>query len=264
MTLNATPADAAAAATLKGKVALVSGATSGIGLACAEALAGAGAFVWVTALAASEAAETAQRLAATGGRTNSAALDVTDEKQWAAVVARVERDAGALDILVNNAGDLEFCAIEDTPVEMVWRQARLNIGGAFNGINACWPLLKKSAGVILNINSTAAHHMSPRGLPYHSSKGGQLGVTRAAAAEGRAHGIRAISLHPGLTYTPGAQRVLGLDETAFRKRIAEGPAPLKRPPVPADIAAAVVFLASGAARHITGVEFNLDGGQNAR
>lgn len=264
ITLNATLATASTAADLTGKIALVTGALGGIGLTCAQALARAGAFVWVSGRKPEQGAELVRQLTEAGGKADYVNIDVMVEADWAAAAKVIEQRSGRIDILVNNAGNLERSPLEDTPLERILYMARLNIEGAFLGTSYCWSLLKKARGIVFNMNSTGGQHATPTGLPYSSSKGGMLGLSRAAAADGLKHGIRSISLHPGSTWTPGMARVYGESIEIFRQRVAESGMPLKRPVETADIAAAVVFLSSDRARHITGVEFTIDGGLIAR
>lgn len=278
--LNASVEAAGGVATLKGKIVLITGGESGIGQACAIAMARAGATIIVTGRsdqggsisargagllkgrAAEKGSETVRLIEEIGGKADYMKLDVTVEDDWKRVVSDVEKGHGRLDVLVNNAGNVGGDDLSTTDMDTVMYVYHLNIEGAFLGMTHFWPLLKKSRGVIFNMNSTAGIHGSAGGFAYPASKGGMLGITRAAAVDGRPHGIRAISVHPGSTWTPGMQRARSIDEEEFLKRSVS--IPLKRPAYPADIAVAVVYLASDAARHISGIQVNIDGGGIAR
>ncbi len=265
--MNATVEQAGRAASLAGKIALVTGATStyGIGRVSARAMAKAGAYVFVTSRDPDKGTEVVAEIEADGGKASFLRLDVTIEEEWVLAMAVVREQFGRLDILVNNAGNLAFSPIEEMPLDTVWYMIHLNIEGAFFGTTYAWPLMQDSGGVILDINSTGGQSGSVGGTAYPSSKGGMLGLSRAAAADGRRHGIRVISIHPGSTWTPGMERVLGVNKEEYERNIAEsGSIPLGRGAESADIAAALVYLASDDARHITGIEYNIDGGSSAR
>ena len=265
--MNATLEQAGNVASLAGKIAMVSGATStfGIGRISARALALAGAYVYVTGRDPVQGAETVAEIEAEGGKTSFLRLDVTVEEDWAQAMAAVREQFGRLDILVNNAGNAISGRIEELPLDTVWYLAHLNIEGAFLGTTYAWPLMKDSGGVILDINSVAGQGGSVGGTGYPSSKGGLLGLSRAAAADGRRHGIRVISIHPGGTWTPGMERVTRFTREEYDRNISErGRIPLGRSAESEDTAVAVVYLASDDARHITGIEYNVDGGSSAR
>jgi len=124
-------------------------------------------------------------------------------------------------------------------------------------------MLKKAKGVIFNVNTSGLFHGG--GLfAYSTSKHGMFGVTQAAAVDGRPFGIRAISLNPGGTWTGGMARSRKITEEEFLKQYGTGSNPLKRPAYPADFGAAVVFLSSPAAKHISGIHWYIDGGSHAR
>ena len=241
---------------------LVTGATStfGIGRISARAMALACAYVYVTGRKQDSGTETVAEIEAAGGKTSFLKLDVTIEEDWAQAMEAVRQQFGYLDILVNNAGNAIYTSIEEMSLDTVLYLARLNIEGAFMGTTHAWPLLKAGSGVVLDINSVAGQQGSPGGTAYQSSKGGLLGLSRAAAIDGRRHGIRVVSIHPGGTWTPGMERVCGRE--AYEQGVRN--TPLGRGAESADIAVAVVYLASDEARHINGIEYNIDGGSSAR
>lgn len=280
--LNATLEQAGAVASLKDKVALVTGGESGIGQGCAIALARAGATVIVTGRsdqggsvsqraagmlkgrAAEQGSETVRLIEDAGGKGEYQKLDVIVEEDWKRVIDHVEKTHGRLDILVNNAGSTGGGALSDTDIETVWRMLRLNIEGCFMGSTYAWPMLKKAKGVIFNVNTAGLGHGSAGAFAYPVSKHGMFGVTQAAAIDGRPFGIRAISLNPGGTWTGGMARSRKITEEEFLKLTGEGNTPLKRPAYPADLGAAVVFLSSPQAKQFSGIHWNVDGGSSAR
>lgn len=260
--MNATVEQAARVASLAGKIVLVTGATStfGIGRVSALAMAMAGAYVYVTGRKSDSGAETVAEIEAAGGKASFLKLDVTVESDWIEAMAAVREQSGRLDILVNNAGNAFYVPIEEMPLESVWYLAHLNIEGAFLGHTYAWPLMKDPGAVVVDINSVAGQRGSVGGTSYRSSKGGLLGLSRAAAIDGRRQGIRVVSVHPGGTWTPGMERVRGRE--AYEQGVRN--TPLGRGAESADIAAAVVYLASDAAQHVNGIEYNIDGGESAR
>ena len=260
--MNATVEQAGSVASLDGKIVLVTGATStfGIGRISARAMAMAGAYVYVTGRDPIKGAETVAEIEVEGGKASFLKLDVTIEAEWAQAMESVRQQFGRLDILVNNAGNTVGGPIEEMPLDDLWYMIRLNIEGAFLGDTYAWPLMQDAGSVILDINSVAGQGGSPGGTAYQSSKGALLGLSMAAAADGWRHGIRVISIHPGGTWTPGMERVRGREK--YERGVRN--TPLGRGAESADIAAAVVYLASDAAQHINGIEYNIDGGSSAR
>ena len=260
--MNATVEQAGGVASLAGKVALVTGANAGIGLACAQALALAGAHVYVTGRNPDRGANTVAGIEAAGGKASFLRLDVTIETEWAQATAAVRDRFGRLDILVNNAGNLVIGPIEEMSLETVWYLIHLNLEGGFLGMTYALPLMKDSGGVFLNMGS---QNGAPGGTAYQASKGCMMGLSRAAGADVRQHGIRALTFHPGSTWTQGMERVRRVTREEYDRRITEsGTIPLGRGAESADIAAAVVYLASDDARHVNGIEYNIDGGSSAR
>ncbi|MBM3513690.1 MAG: SDR family oxidoreductase [Alphaproteobacteria bacterium] len=283
VTMNATAEQASRVGSLKGKVALLTGSESGIGQTCALAMSRAGATIISTgrseqggSLSARGAgllkgrelepgSETVRQVRDQGGTADYIKLDVTVEQDWIDAVAIIEKQFGRLDILLNNAGNTTGGALEDTDMDTVLYMMRLNIEGAFLGTTHAWRLLKKSKGVVLNMNSTAGHYGSAGGFAYPASKGGMFGLSKAAALDGKPFGIRSISLHPGSTWTPGMARARKLTEQDFVAGIRKTRSmPLGYPLYPGDVATAVVYFASDAARKFSGIAFNIDGGMIAR
>ncbi len=263
---------------LDGKVALVSGASRGIGAATAQALAQAGAKVMLSDIRDEGGQEVAAKIREAGGQADCLSLDVTDETQWeAAVGATVER-LGGLHVLVNNAGVEFMKPIVETSLEQ-WRGLQsVNVDGVFLGakyaIKAMMPGgLCGQGGSIINLSSVAGFVGSPGLSAYVASKGAVRLFTKAAALECAAAGlgIRVNSVHPGVIETAMADSLSReLQAAGSAANEAEGDAmlaamhPLGRLGQPADVARTIVFLASDAAGFITGAEYLVDGGLTAQ
>lgn len=246
---------------LNGRAAIVTGTTAdSIGRACAIALSDAGAKVIVTGRTETGGKETERQIRARGGEALYVRHDVTVEENWKAVHEACLEHYGRLDILLNNAGESTGGAIETLSLEDLHFMLRVNVEAPFLGMKTCWNSLAESGnGVILNMSSLTSQQPGPGGSIYGMSKATQNAVTRAAAMEGAEVGIRAIAVVPGLTFTDGVLDSLGTDTARYKdplaKRIWMGEWGTSQ-----HMADACVFLASDAARYITGVEFNVDGG----
>lgn len=255
-------------ARLAGKVALVTGAASGIGRACAEALAYEGAAVVLTDVQVAHGEEVASGIAAKGGRAEFFKQDVTSEIEWSHIVEQIESDYGRLDILVNNAG----IAIGGQTADMTYadwkRQQLVNSDSVFLGTRASLPLMRKNgSGSIINMSSVAGLQGAADLSAYCASKGAVRLFTKAVAVECAAlkDGVRVNSVHPGIIDTPiwNAFAEPGDNQALDVDAMAAGSVPMGVAGVPADIANAVVFLASDASRYMTGAEVVVDGGLTA-
>jgi len=255
---------------LDGKVALVTGAGSGIGRATALVLAREGARVAVCDINLKGAEATVAQIAAKGGVAAACRLDVADEAQWTATVEAVRQAHGGLHALVNNAGVELVKPILDTTLADWRKLMAVNLDGVFLGIRAAAPaMLDSGGGAIVNISSIAGMRGYNRQAAYCTSKGGVRILTKAAAVEFAERGwpIRVNSVHPGVIDTPmlddmmagrsAAQRAAGRDKLKAMM-------PINRLGEPADIAEAVLYLVSDAAKFVTGVELPVDGGLLAR
>lgn len=255
---------------LDGRVALVTGSGSGIGRATARVLAREGAKVAVGDINAAGVAETVRQVGEAGGQALGLALDVTDEAAWTAAVARVVAEWGRLDVLVNNAGtELIRPLVETTLAE--WRRVMaVSLDGAFLGHRAAIPaMLEGGGGAIVNISSIAGIHGYNRQAAYCASKGGIRLLSKAAAVECGERGwpIRVNSVHPGPIDTPMVDGMFAGRDDAQKeqgKRRLAGMALSGRFGEPEDIAEAVCYLASDAAKYVTGTELVVDGGSIAR
>jgi NAD(P)-dependent dehydrogenase (short-subunit alcohol dehydrogenase family) len=261
-----------------GKVALVTGAARGIGAACAATLARHGARVVVTDVLEQEGRAVAAALAADGGTAESMALDVTREEQWRGVIDAVVSRHGALDVLVNNAGIAIVHTLLETSLEEWRRVHAVNLDSVFLGTRQAVEVMRPGGssgrgGSIINLSSVGGI-IGAEGLSaYCSTKGAVRLFTKAVAIEcGRAgYGIRVNSVHPGNTDTPMFRQEL--EDMRAKGAVASTEEALQfymdmqvLPDIgqPCDVAAAVLFLASDAARFITGAELVVDGGLTAQ
>ncbi|HEY0170137.1 MAG TPA: SDR family NAD(P)-dependent oxidoreductase [Pyrinomonadaceae bacterium] len=243
----------------EGKVALLTGAASGIGRACASELARAGADVALVDAAPEAALAQAENLLkAAGGRVVSFRADVREHARAAQVVEEAAARLGRLDILVNAAG-----TNADAPLwEMTEEQWRLvldtNLKGAFSYTQAAARHFRRArAGRVVNVASIEAGRGRFGLANYAASKAGLVALTRSAAAELGRYGVAVNAVAPGFIRTPLVER---LSEVVRERAVAESA--LGRMGEPEDVAHAVLFLCSERARHITGAVLTVDGGQS--
>ena len=243
---------------LTDKIALVTGAGSGIGQAIAVAYAKEGAKVIITDLDVSGCHQTLGKVKEAGGQGWVYALDVTDVASVQKLADRVQEEAGNIDILVNNAGVILREGIDSPNAHAVIRKVMdVNLLGVFNTIHAWLPALRKSRGCIVNISSGAAFLGQPRALGYSASKGAVKMLTQSMAADLGIDGIRVNAIAPGVIVTPmtDATRSDPQRLEKFMVRI-----PLGRLGEGHEIAGAAVFLASDLATYVTGITLPVDGG----
>jgi NAD(P)-dependent dehydrogenase (short-subunit alcohol dehydrogenase family) len=243
---------------LKNKLALVTGAGSGIGQAIAVAYAREGARVIITDQNSAACAQTLEQVQAAGGQGWVFALDVTDADAVQALATRVQAEIGAIDILVNNAGVILREGIDSPQAHAVVRKVMdVNLFGVFNTIHACLPALRATRGCIVNISSGAAFLGQPRALGYSASKGAVKMLTQSMAADLGPDGIRVNAIAPGVIVTPmtDVTRADPQRLERFMVRIPSG-----RLGQPQEIAGAAVFLASELASYVNGVTLPVDGG----
>jgi len=234
---------------LTGKLALVTGAASGIGLAICEAYAAAGADVIRT-----------DRTAPAGGLL-SYALDVTDSQACAALAQAVQAQAGHIDILVNSAGILVREGIDSPRAHAIVRDVMdVNLHGTFNVIHAFLPHLRATRGCVINIASGAALRAQAGCAGYSASKGAVKMLTQTMAADLGKDGIRVNAIAPGVIDTPMTQATR--NDPARLNRFLSA-IPLGRIGLATEIAGPAVFLASGMASYVNGVTLLVDGGAQA-
>lgn len=255
-------------ADLDGRIALVTGASRGLGAAAARALAAAGAKVVVTDITAPD-----DLAAEIGGL--ACALDVTSEAAWSETMDWVKAEAGGLDILVNNAGLWLFKPITETTLDDWRRLHSVNVEGVFLGTSAAVPLLAERAHLwrggtaIVNLSSVAGIEGAAGATCYNSTKGAVRLFTKGCAKELAPARIRVNSVHPGVIDTDmgrhlvddfAAAQALGNNEVLAQVSAMH---PLGHLGEPQNVADAVVFLASDRAAFSTGSEVVVDGGLSA-
>lgn len=245
---------------LEGQVALITGASSGIGRATAEAMARKGARVGVNyhknRAGAEEAVETIQKL---GGQAMAVHADVTSSVEVSAMVIAVTQRWGPVDCLVNNAGDLLRRSTLADMTEEYWDQIMaLNLKSVFLCVKAVWEsMAARQSGCIINVSSIAGRNGGgPGAAAYAAAKGGLLTYTKGLAKELAPHGVRVNGIAPGVIATPYHERYSPPE--LFAKYI-QG-IPLGRAGTSEEIADVIVFLASPAARYITGETVEVNGG----
>ena len=255
-------------ARVAGKVAIVTGATSGLGAAAARRLAEEGAKVLVTGRDEGRGQAVVDSIAAAGGEARFQPLDVTDEAAWQAAVDGAMAAHGRLDILVNNAGITRAEPIAEVTLETWRRIMAVNADGVFLGTRSAIPAMRRSGGgSIVNMSSVLGIVGTAHLAAYTASKGAVRYLTKCVALECArdGSGIRVNSIHPAFIATPM------MEETAIRMYgdAATGAREFgKMHPVghvgePGDIANGVVYLASDEAKFVTGTELVIDGGYTA-
>jgi NAD(P)-dependent dehydrogenase (short-subunit alcohol dehydrogenase family) len=248
---------------LKGHIAVVTGAASGIGRAIAKGFAHEGAHVGVLDINAKAAADAASEIRDAGGRAESFALDVTRREDCLAVAKEVAAKLGQVSILVNNAGINRRNAFTAEPEAVLkdWQDIMAtNLNGVFNVTHAFLDPLRASKGRIVNIGSIQSfvHVRTPNSPAYTTSKHAVLGFTRALAAELGKHGIRVNAIGPGLIETPLNATVRATDPVLVQTFIDH--TPLGRAGQPEDIVGPAIFLASDLSSYVTGSIVMADGG----
>lgn len=243
---------------LEGKVALVTGASYGIGFAIATGFAQAGAKIVFNDIKQELVDKGLAAYKELGIDARGYVCDVTNEEAVNALVAQIEKEVGVIDILVNNAGitrDGLMMRMSEQQWDMV---INVNLKSAFNFVHACTPIMmRQKAGSIINMASVVGVHGNAGQANYSASKAGMIGLAKSIAQELGSRGIRANAIAPGFIIT---DMTAGLSEevkTEWAKKI-----PLRRGGTPEDVANIATFLASDMSSYVSGQVIQVDGGMN--
>ncbi len=259
---------------MKGKSAVVTGSTSGIGLGIAEGFAKAGANVVLNGFGdADEIEQNRARLAADNGvDVRYDAADMSKPDQIAAMMAATADAFGGVDIVVNNAGIQHVSPVEEFPIEKWDAVLAINLSSAFHTIRAAVPMMKaKGWGRVINVASAHGLVASPFKAAYVSAKHGMLGLTKTIALEVAEQGITVNAICPGYVHTPlvdgqidDTAKARGIPRDSVIRDVMLEPQPTKRFVEVEEVAALAVFLCSEGAASITGTSISIDGGWTAR
>jgi 3-hydroxybutyrate dehydrogenase len=258
---------------LKSKVAVVTGSTSGIGLAIARALAAEGADVVINGFGKPEEIEAVRAGIERdfGVRCAHSAADMTKADEIAGMIAKAQADFGSVDILVNNAGIQFVSPIEEFPPEKWDQILAINLSAAFHAMRAAVPGMKaKGWGRIISTASAHSKVASPFKAAYVAAKHGIDGLSKTVALEVAKHGVTANCISPGYVWTPlvenqipDTMKARGLTREQVINDVLLEAQPTKQFVKPEDVAALAVFLCSDAAAQITGANLSIDGGWTA-
>jgi NAD(P)-dependent dehydrogenase (short-subunit alcohol dehydrogenase family) len=255
---------------IEGKVAIVTGAASGIGAACAATLARAGAKVIATDIDSNGAEQVVRRIVAAGGDALFLDQDVTDEVRWPQIITAAQTRFGRLDVMVANAGIGLLMPIVEMSLADWRRQQAINLDGVFLAVKHAIPAMRRAGGGSIILMSSVAGLRGAAGLAgYCATKGGVRLFAKAAALEVAHDNIRVNSVHPGIIDTPiwGKMAPIAGEERGnappdLNERVSLA-VPLGIAGQAQDVADGVLFLASDAARYMTGAELVIDGGMMA-
>ena len=244
---------------LSGKVAVVTGASKGIGASIASHLAAEGAAVVVNYSSSKEGAErVVGEIVGKGGKAVAVQANLAKPADIGRLFAETKKAFGKLDILVNNAGVYEFAPLENVTAEQFHKMFDLNVLGLILACQEAVKLFPPAGGSIINVSSLAASSAPPTTSVYSATKAAVDAVTKALAKELGPRHIRVNSINPGMVETEGTHAA-GITDSDWRKQI-EAQTPLGRIGQPRDIAPAAVFLASPDAEWITGEMLYITGG----
>ncbi len=258
---------------LKGKTALVTGSTSGIGLAYAKALAAEGADVVINGFGDTTAIEAARvgLEALSGARAHYSNADLTDVAAIEAMMKSTTDIFGGIDILINNAGVQHVAPVEAFPVEKWDLIIALNLTAAFHTIRLALPAMKaRKWGRIINTASAHSLVASPNKSAYVTAKHGLVGLTKTVALETATFGVTANCISPGYVWTPlvenqipDTMKARGLTREQVMNDVLLAAQPTKQFVTPEQVAAMALFLCGDAAAQITGANLSVDGGWTA-
>jgi 3-oxoacyl-[acyl-carrier protein] reductase len=244
---------------LNGKVAVVTGASKGIGAGIAKQLAAEGAAVVVNyASSKSDADKVVDEIAKGGGKAVAVQGSVAKKADVQKLFAAAEKAFGKIDILVNNAGVYEFMPLEDATEQQFHRMFDTNVLGIILATQTALKHFNSDGGSIVNISSLASSLTPPTGVIYNATKGAVDAITRTLAKELGPRKIRVNSINPGMVITEGVVSA-GFDQGEFRQSF-ESQTPLGRVGQPDDVAPAAVFFASDDSKWVTGETLLIAGG----
>ncbi len=248
---------------MKGKVALITGASSGIGRATAFKFAAEGARVALVARSADALAQVAAAIADDGGEALALPGDVTEEADIERVVRETVHAWGGIDVLVNAAGIIDTGTIETTKLQDWDYMMRVNVRGPFYLMQCAMPYLVERQGNVVNVSSVTGIRAFPGILAYCASKAAADQLTHCAALEMAAKGVRINAVNPGVVLTQLHRRG-GMDDEAYAAFLEHSKTthPLGRVGRPEEIADLIFFLASPQAGWITGGSYPIDGGRH--
>jgi len=246
---------------LTGKIAVVTGASKGIGASIAKQLASEGAAVVVNYSSSKEGADrVVAEISDAGGKAVAVKANLARKADIDHLFAETKKAFGPIDILVNNAGIYEFAPIEEVTEEHFHKQFNLNVLGLILATQAATKQFNPTGGSVINLSSVVSTKAVPNAAVYSGTKGAVDAITRSLASELGPRGIRVNAINPGMVETEGVHAA-GFAESDFRKQI-EAQTPLGRIGQPLDIAGAAVFLASTDSSWISGQTLNISGGYN--
>ena len=258
---------------LKGKSAIVTGSTSGIGLAYAKALAAEGANVLINGFGDADVIEKERAALAetSGGKALYDAADMTKPEAIAAMVARAEAEFGAVDIVISNAGIQHVAPIDEFPIEKWDAILAINLSSTFHLMRAAIPGMKvRKWGRIISTASAHSLVASPNKAAYVAAKHGLAGLTKTAALEVATHGITVNCISPGYVWTPlvenqipDTMKARGLTREQVINDVLLDGQPTKQFVTAEQVAALAVFLCRDEAAQITGSNYSIDGGWTA-
>jgi 3-hydroxybutyrate dehydrogenase len=258
---------------LKGKSAIVTGSTSGIGLAYAKALAAEGASVMINGFGDAAAIETERAAleATAGAKALYDSADMTRPDQIAAMVARAEKELGSVDIIISNAGIQHVAPIDEFPIEKWDAIIAINLSSTFHLMRAAIPAMKaRKWGRIITTASAHSLVASPNKSAYVTAKHGIAGLTKTAALEVATHGITVNCISPGYVWTPlvenqipDTMKTRNLTREQVINDVLLDAQPTKQFVQPEQVAALALFLCRDEAAQITGANYSMDGGWTA-
>ena len=246
---------------MKDKTAIVTGAAKGMGRSHAMVLAREGARVVVADLDEAGGLAVVSEIEAAGGTAMLVSLNVTDEQQWQRLVDTTRAAYGSIDALINNAGIIVYKGVLDTTLREWQKVLDINATGTFLGCRAVGAVMKEQQrGAIVNVASVLSEVGAAGVAAYQASKGAVAILTKSAAVEFAAFGVRVNSVHPGLVETPMIQDFMDKPEMI---EALLGPTLIRRLARPEEISNAVLLLASDESSYMTGTALMVDGGFSA-